>query len=208
MLVRRSDVIFFCSIQRESCVTVAYAISASFAGNERASPLLRTNASRDGPIGWPPRFGFHRVAGATLSSSATLRGPTRRSSCGAIARGQLSAAISRSAALIVTCISFSASAKVAGDTGGPTAGAVANVGGAPGVAGAAGAEAGGLAPVVVCGSLLQAIATPSAPSGAVIRNCLRVFMGSASACLYHVSGLGCAAALVGWRRHCGRYAVF
>ena len=38
-------------------------------------------------------------------------------------------------ALIVTCASFSASANVAGDTGGPDTGAVPNVGGAPGVGG-------------------------------------------------------------------------
>src|SRR5262245_42021574 len=147
-------------------------MSASFAGSGPASPLLRVKTSRDGPTGWPLRFGFQRVAGATSASSATFRGPTRRSSCGAIDRGQLADAISRSAALIVTCISFSASANVEGETGGPAAGAVANVGGAPGVAGSEPAGcAGGVATVVVCGSLRQAIAAPSAPSGAVIRNC-------------------------------------
>src|SRR5262245_30250816 len=178
MFVRRSDVIFFCSIHRDNCDTVAYAMSASLPGSGSAPTLLRTNVSRDGPTGWPLRFGFHRVAGATSASSATLRGPTRRSSCGAIDRGQVAAAISRSAALIVTCISFSASAKVAGDTGGPAAGALANVGGAPGVVGGVpGGGVGGVATVVLCGSLRQAIAAPSAPIGAVIRNCLRVFIG-------------------------------
>src|SRR5215510_1683867 len=176
MFVRRSDVIFFCSIHRDNCDTVAYAMSASLPGSGSASTLLRMNVSREGPTGWPLRFGFHRVAGATSASSATLRGPTRRSSCGAIDRGQVAAAISRSAALIVTCISFSASANVDGDTGGPAAGAVAKVGGAPGVVGAAGVAAGGVATLVLCGSLRQAIAAPSAPSGAVIRNCLRVFI--------------------------------
>src|SRR5262245_19487338 len=176
MLVRRSDVSAFFSIHRDSCVTGANAMSASFAGSGPGSALLRANASRDGPTACPPRFGFQRVAGATPGSSATLRGPTRRSSCGAIDRGQLSAAISRSEGLIVTCISFSASANVAGDTGGPAAGAVAKVGGAPGVVGAAGVAAGGVATLVLCGSLRQAIAAPSAPSGAVIRNCLRVFI--------------------------------
>jgi hypothetical protein len=169
-----TDVIFFRSIHRESCVTVAYAMSASLAGKAPASPLLRTNTSRDGPTGWPLRFGFQRVAGATSAASATFRGPTRRSSWGAIDRGHVAAAISRSAAVIVTCISFSASANVAGDTGGPATGAVAKVGGAPGVVGgAAGADDGGVV-TVVCGvSLRQAIAAPSA---AVIRNCLRVFI--------------------------------
>ena len=76
-----------------------------------------------GPALAPASNGFQRVAGATSGSSATLRGPTRRSSSGAIDRRQLAAAISRSAAVIVTCASFSASAKVDADTGGPDAGA-------------------------------------------------------------------------------------
>ena len=48
-------------------------------------------------------------AGATVGSRTALRGPTRRSSNGAKDRCQLAAAISRSAALIVTCPSRSAS---------------------------------------------------------------------------------------------------
>ena len=110
--------------------------------------------------------GFHRVAGATFGSSAILRGPTRRSSSGAIDRGQLAAAISRSAALIVTCASRSASLNVDGETGGPDTGPVPKVGGAPGVAGGAGTAA-------FCDGLRQA--TASAPNGAVIRNRRRVF---------------------------------
>ena len=47
-------------------------------------------------------------------------------------RRQLAAAISRSAGVIVTCTSFSASAKVDGVTSGPTGGAVPKAGGAPG----------------------------------------------------------------------------
>ena len=109
-------------------------MSASFAGKATRSPLLRTNASRDEPWGAPPINGFHRVAGGTSGASATLRGPTRRSNSGAIDRCQLAAAISRSAGVSVTCTSFSASAKVDGDTGGPAAGAAPKVGGAPGVA--------------------------------------------------------------------------
>ena len=45
---------------------------------------------------------------------------------------QLPAASARSASVNSTCTSFSASAKVAGDTSGPTGGAVPNAGGAPG----------------------------------------------------------------------------
>jgi hypothetical protein len=85
-------------------------------------------------------------------------------------RGQLAAAMSRSAGLMVTCASFSASAKVEDDTAGPAAGAAPNVGGAPGVAG------GWLPAVAFCASPPHATAAPRTLSGAVIRNCLRVFM--------------------------------
>src|SRR6185295_19031410 len=104
--------------------------------------------------------GFHRVAGATSGSIVTLRGPTRRSSSGAIDRRQLAAAISRSAGVIVTCASFSASAKVDGATGGPETGPVPNVGGAPGVDDEV---------VALLGWLLQATTAPKAPRGAVMR---------------------------------------
>ena len=101
MLVRRSDVSFFCSIQRDRCVTGAKAISASLAGSGGGSSWLRTKASRVG-TNCPGSTGFHRVAGATSGSSATFRGPTRRSSSGAIDRRQVSAAIFRSSAFMVT----------------------------------------------------------------------------------------------------------
>ncbi len=48
MRVRRSEVICFCSIQRDSSVTGANAISASLVGNGIALARLRTNASRVG----------------------------------------------------------------------------------------------------------------------------------------------------------------
>src|SRR5882672_1079884 len=141
MFVSRSDVSCFRSIQRESFVTGACAMSASLAGNGTVSLALRTNVSRVGPDLSPASSGFQRVAGATSGSSAIFLGPTRRSRSGAIDCRQLAAAISRSAALIVTCASFSASANVDGDTAGPAPGAVPNVGGAPGVDG--GADGGG-----------------------------------------------------------------
>ena len=65
------------------------------------------------------------------STSSPARAPARarpcavrvrRSSSGAIDRCQLDAASSRSAGRIVTCTSFSASANVAADTGGPLTG--------------------------------------------------------------------------------------
>src|SRR5262245_66361439 len=79
------------------------------------------------------RDGVQTVAGATSASSATLRGPLRRSISGASDRCQLDAASSRSDGRIVICTSFSASANVPAETGGPVTGPVPNVGGAPGV---------------------------------------------------------------------------
>jgi hypothetical protein len=77
---------------------------------------------------------------------------------------QLSAAWARSVAANPTCTSFSASAKVAGDTSGPTAGPVPNAGGAPG-----GSWFG-------CWALLirDAVAAIS-PSEVRVKNCLRDF---------------------------------
>ena len=144
-------------------------MSSSFAGSGSALPVVRTNRLRAGPTVSPGRIGFHTVAGASVSSSAILRGPVRRSSSAAMDVRQLLDAISRWAAVIVTCSSFSASAKVAGVTSGPTGGAVLNAVGAPGVDWLA---------VVDCGSSpRQAASTPSSPMGAWMRNWRRVFMG-------------------------------
>src|SRR5437867_6159081 len=169
MFVRRSEVSCFRSIQRDSAVTGEKAMSASLEGSGTAALGLRTNASRAGPAASRVRAGFHRVAGATCGSNVIFLGPTRRSRSGAIDCRQLAAAISRSAALIVTCASCSASANVTDDTGGPDTGAVPKVGGAPGVAGGAETTAGGR-------SRRQATAAPTTPIGAVIRNCRRVFI--------------------------------
>src|SRR5262249_45808716 len=162
------------SIQRDKRVTGANAMSASLAGSARASLLLRTNLSLTGPGLAAVNTGFQRVAGASSGSSAIFFGPVLRSSSGAIDRCQLAAAISRSSAVIVTCASFSASANVEAATGGPDAGDVPKVGGAPGVVGS-----GVWLTVAGCRSR-QATAAPTTPSGAVIRNCLRVFIGIAS----------------------------
>ena len=67
----------------------------------------------------PGSIGFQSVAGASVAAIATLRGPVRRSRYGAIDVRHESAACCRSAGVIVTCISFSASANVAGVTAGP-----------------------------------------------------------------------------------------
>ena len=80
---------------------------------------------------------------------------------------------------MVICTSFSASAKVAADTGGPVTGPVPKAGGAPGV--------GGVDMVVVDAGTGEDGAWPrhsavavSMPMGAVIRNCRRLFMAVAA----------------------------
>ena len=75
---------------------------------------------------------------------------------------QLLAIIWRCASVICTWTNFSASAKVAGETSGPTGGAVLKAGGAPGV---------GAADVVppapgFCSSTRQAATAPSSATGA------------------------------------------
>ena len=157
-------------------------MSASLPGRGTAALGLRTNRSRAGGACPPASTGFHCVAGATSASRITFLGPTRRSRNGAIARGQLAAAISRSALLIVTCASFSASANVDADTGGPDTGPVPKVGGAPGVDGDAADVDGVDGTAAGCESERQAADAAAKPSGAVIRNCLRVFMSKRILC--------------------------
>jgi nitrate reductase gamma subunit len=94
----------------------------------------------------------------------------RRSRYGAIDVRQESAACWRSAGVNATCISFSASAKVAGVTSGPEPGPVPNVGGAPAVV--------GVCVLVGERALRHAVVATSTPSGALIKNCLLVFIGS------------------------------
>ena len=160
--VSRADVSVFDSIQRDNCVTGANAIASSDAGSGDVSGFERTKRSRAGPDGIPGSIGFQSVAGASVAAIATFLGPVRRSRYGAIALRHESTACCRSAGVIATCMSFSASTKVVGVMAGPTPGAVANAGGAPGVVGVAcagGADAGGV-------SLLHAAAATRTPSGA------------------------------------------
>src|SRR4051812_10438635 len=121
MLVRRVDVSFLVSIQRDSRVTGAKAISSSLAGSGPGSVAERTNRSRDEAT-LVDAIGVQRVAGDTSGSGAIFRGPVRRSAMPAIVFDQVAAAIDRSAAVIWTCASFSASAKVVGETAGPADG--------------------------------------------------------------------------------------
>src|SRR5947207_115557 len=99
-----------------------------------------------------------------------VRGPVRRSYREARFTRQDSAASARSAGVKFTCTSFSASAKVAGDTSGPTAGPVPNVGGAPG-----GSCVGSCATSAswICALLFEATAAPMRPSDVWVKKSLR-----------------------------------
>jgi hypothetical protein len=136
MLVRRSEVSCRDSIHRESCVTGAKAMASSDEGIGAPSAFDRTKRLRDGPAAMPGSIGFQSVAGASVGAMVTFRGPVRRSRYDASDCRQEPAACCRSACLMVTCISFSASANVEADTSGPDPVPAANVGGAPGVTGA------------------------------------------------------------------------
>src|SRR5258708_7698882 len=133
MFVSRSDVSFRDSIQRDSCVTGAKAIASSDDGSGALSVGDRTNRSVDGDArtlpceyGFTGNIGFQIVAGKSVASSATFRGPMRRSRYGASDVRHESAACRRSAGVKVTCINFSASANVSGDTAGPVPAPVPN----------------------------------------------------------------------------------
>src|SRR6266511_3727809 len=133
MSVSRCDVSVRDSIHLESCVTGAKAIASSDDGSGPAAAVDRTNRSREDPAAMPGSTGFQSMPGESVGAMVTFRGPVRRSRYGASDWRHESAACCRSAGVIVTCISFSASANVAGDTAGPAVGPEPNVGGAPGV---------------------------------------------------------------------------
>src|SRR5215472_17917450 len=82
---------------------------------------------------------------------------------------QLPAASARSAGVNSTRISFSASAKVADDTIGPTGGAVPNAGGVPGAGSGVCAGVAG----VCCILPREATAAPKRPMDVLVKNCLR-----------------------------------
>ena len=111
-------------------------MSSSVAGRAPDAAGVRIKRSLAGPANSPGAFpgndGFHCDAGATEDAGKNLRGPVRRSYKGAIALRQFPAACSRSEGVRSNCTSFSASAKVAAETGGPTSGAVPKAGGDPG----------------------------------------------------------------------------
>ena len=138
-------------------------MSLSDDGSGLGSALDLTKRSADVGAVRPGSIGFQSVAGASLSTIVILRGPVRRSRYGASDWRHESAACWRSAGVIVTCISFSASANVAGVTGGPAPAPVPHVGGAPAVVDVD-------CELFVGESVRQAVAATSKPSGARIKN--------------------------------------
>lgn len=149
-------------------------MSPSFAGSGPGSADERTNRSRVGTRAATARTGSHSVAGESSGANSTFRGPVRRSSVDASVRGHDSAIIARSASVLVTWASFSASANVADEMAGPLRADVPNATGAPGVDGAAGKSL----PLGGC-SPRQAAATETKPRGALRRNWRRVFTSGA-----------------------------
>ena len=144
-------------------MTGANAMSASFFGSGPGSALLGTKRSRAGPGATPGIVGFQIVAGESVVSSASLRGPVRRSMVDAIVLGQLAASCAWSAAVISTRASFCASATVVTVISGPTGGAVPKAGGVPatGVTGGSGASS---------ARALPAAAAPTSPAVVCARN--------------------------------------
>src|SRR2546429_6211988 len=74
MCVSRSEVSSRCSIQRESLVTGAKAMSASFEGSGPGSELVRTKRSRSAAGCWPGSTESYRENGASGGERETLRG--------------------------------------------------------------------------------------------------------------------------------------
>src|SRR5262245_23748337 len=148
-------------------------MSSSDDGSAAPSVLDRTNRSGKAGAVSPGIAGFQTVAGASVSDIATFLGPVRRSRYCASDWRHEPAAWRRSAGVIVTCISLSASANVAAVTSGPEPAPVPNVGGAPAVVGPDGELDGELAGAA---ALRHALAATSALRGALIRNWRRVFI--------------------------------
>src|SRR5947209_6085839 len=81
--VSRSDFSWRDSIHLDNWETGANAMSSSEDGNGAPSAFERTNRSDNGGAVRPGSIGFHSVAGASVASMVTLRGPVRRSRYGA-----------------------------------------------------------------------------------------------------------------------------
>jgi hypothetical protein len=147
-------------------------MSPSFVGSGPGSTRERTKRSRRAGTVTPGSAGFQTNPGATSGVIATVRGPVRLSSIAAMDFRHDAAICSRSPSVIVTWTSFSASAKVRGETSGPACVMVPKVGGAPGVDRSCAVPA-----PLFCSGVRHAAAAPRSASGTWVTNCLRVFMG-------------------------------
>src|SRR5215813_9720801 len=154
-------------------------MSSSDEGSAAPPAFDRTNRSGADSVVTPGSAGFQSVAGASVSAIATLRGPVRRSRYCASDWRHEPAACCRSAGVIVTCISLSASANVCAVTSGPEPAPVPKVGGAPAVVGVDEVSVG-------VAELRHALAATNAPRGALIRNWRRVFILSVAFLLAQV----------------------
>src|SRR5262249_29208329 len=149
--------------------TGANAMWSADDGSAATTDLDRTNRSGAGGVVRPGSAGFQMVAGASVSAIATFRGPVRRSRYCASDWRHEPAACCRSAGVIVTCISLSASANVCVVTSGPEPAPVPKVDGAPAVVGVDEGSVG-------VAELRHALAATSALRGALMRNWRRVFI--------------------------------
>src|SRR5262249_52692937 len=142
-------------------------MSSSREGSGSGSLFDRMKRSFAGPLERPGKTGFHWEYGARVDSSATWRGPLRRSYKAAMVCRQLAAAIERSAVLNSTWASLSASANVVVETCGPTPGPVPKAGGIP----AGGADGSCVGACVRSSS--NPIVAPSNPTDAAAKKSLR-----------------------------------
>src|SRR5271156_1495045 len=118
MRVSLSELSCLLSIQRESWVTVAKAMSSSLAGIETPSAWLRTNRSCATPYFTPGIIGPHFVAGDHEDSAVSFRGPTLRSYTDASVLRHVEATIARTETVCGNWTSFSALEKAVSESSG------------------------------------------------------------------------------------------
>ena len=167
MFVSRSEVSAFRSIQRDSRVTGANAMSASFAGSGPRRRALRTNASRAGPVVLAGEHGIPAASPARRSARARPSADRRAARAAAPSTAASSRPPSRARPRSSSPARVFPLRRTWPETpAGPTAVRSRTSAARP------------ASPAVrrwLCGALRQADAI--ALIGAVIRNCLRVFMG-------------------------------
>lgn len=99
-------------------------MSSALRGSGGASAGVKTKREVAGSACVLAVRGSQREAGRSSGGSGTLRGPTRRSTTGAMISRQSLAARARSAGRMATCMSASAASNVAAVTFGPRPGPV------------------------------------------------------------------------------------